>query len=176
MTPFVLETPRLQLRPFEFSDAAALFEMDGNPNVHRYLGNRPLSSQDECLAYIETVHEQYARHGIGRFAVVLKETGAVAGWAGLKFITEPENGHTDFYDIGYRLQEKHWGKGYALEAAIAWRDHAFELLSIPRLYASAHIDNGGSNAILRKLGMRPDGTFDWNGLRCNWYSLKNPNP
>ena len=37
----VLETERLILRPFELSDAEALFEMDKNPEVHNYLWQTP---------------------------------------------------------------------------------------------------------------------------------------
>lgn len=176
MIPFTLETKRLLMRPMAIQDAGALFEMDGNPAVLRYLGNKTSKSIEESRANIENIQRQYERHGIGRFSMVLKETGDVIGWAGLKFITEPENGLVDFYDIGYRLQEAHWGKGYASEAAEAWRNHAFEAMKIQVLYASAHVDNIGSNIILKKIGMQPDGQFFYEDLPCNWYHLKNPRP
>lgn len=168
-----VESERLLFRPIEISDADALFELDSNPNVHQYLGNNPLTSVDQVLGYISSVQKQYVDNGIGRFAVVLKESNEVIGWAGLKFITEPENNHVNFYDLGYRLQEKHWRKGYALEAAKAWRDYAFNEINIPIIYASAHIDNVGSNHILQKIGMQQNGQFYWEDLRCNWYELKN---
>jgi ribosomal-protein-alanine N-acetyltransferase len=169
-----LETKRLLLRPFEFSDASAMFELDNNPNVHKYLGNNPVQSIDECHGYIESIRNQYINNGIGRFAIVLKETGEVIGWAGIKFITEPENNHNNFYDIGYRLQEKHWRKGYALEAAIAWLDYGFKEMKIPTMYASAHVDNLGSNIILKKIGMEQNGQFYYDDLLCDWYEMKNP--
>ena len=93
----VLKTERLLLRPFEFSDAEELFVMDSNPNVHLYLGNNPLTSVDQCYAYIESVRNQYEQNGIGRFIVELKETHEVIGWAGLKFITEEENSVWEHY-------------------------------------------------------------------------------
>lgn len=170
---FTVESERLLFRPIETGDAEALFELDSNPNVHQYLGNEPVTSIDEVLGYINSIQKQYVANGIGRYAAVLKETNEVIGWAGLKFITEPENNHVNFYDLGYRLQEKHWRKGYALEAAKAWRDHAFNEMKIPVIYASAHIENTGSNAILQKIGMELNGQFYWQNLRCNWYELKN---
>lgn len=169
-----LETNRLYMRPFEAADAEGLFELDRNPNVHRYLGNQSVTSLAQCEEIIASVQRQYAAHGIGRFAVLLKETNTFIGWAGLKFVTEPENNHVDYYDIGYRLQEVHWGKGYASEAALAWRDHAFSVMKVPALYASAHVDNIGSNTILRKIGMVQDGQYEHDGLPCNWYRLNNP--
>lgn len=171
----ILETDRLILRELQFSDAEALFEMDNNPKVHLYLGNEPVQSIDEVHEYIKNIQNQYIKNGIGRFAVVLKETNEVIGWAGIKFVTEPENNHTNFYDIGFRLQEKHWQKGYGLEAAKAWLDYGFNKMKITIMFASAHIDNHGSNAILQKIGMIQIERYFYDDLPCYWYELKNPN-
>ncbi len=169
------ESERLLYRSIEITDAEALFELDSNPNVHQYLGNQPLTSIDQVLGYINSLQNQYITNGIGRFAAVLKETNEVIGWAGIKFITEPENNHVNFYDLGYRLQEKHWRKGYALEAAKAWLDYGFNEMNIQKMYASAHVDNVGSNTILQRIGMQQTSQFYYEDLLCNWYEMKNPN-
>jgi [ribosomal protein S5]-alanine N-acetyltransferase len=169
----LLESERLLYRPIEISDAEALFELDNNPNVHLYLGNEPVTSIDEVFGYIKSIQQQYIDNGIGRFALVVKETQEVIGWAGIKFITEPENNHVNFYDLGYRLQEKHWRKGYALEAAKTWLDYGFNEMNIPTMYASAHVENLGSNTILQRIGMQQKGQFYWEDLLCNWYELEN---
>jgi [ribosomal protein S5]-alanine N-acetyltransferase len=171
----IIETERLLLRQLLPSDAEAMFELDGNPNVHRYLGNEPVTSIEQVRGYIKAIRNQYITNGIGRFAVVLKETNEVIGWSGLKFITEYENNYINFYDIGYRIQEKHWKKGYALESAIAWLDYGFKVMKIPIMYGSAHVDNIGSNKILQKIGMNQNGQFYWRDLPCNWYELENNN-
>lgn len=169
----IIETERLILRELRLSDAEAMFALDSNPNVHQYLGNNPVTNIDQVHGYINNIRNQYIQNGTGRFAIELKSTGEVIGWAGIKFITEPENNHVNFYDIGYRLQEQYWRKGYGLEAATAWLEYGFESMKIPVMYASAHIDNAGSNAILRKIGMQLVSQFDFDGLPCNWYELKN---
>lgn len=171
----ILETERLLLRPLALSDAQAMFAMDSNPNVHKYLGNHTVNSIDEVYSYIKNIQKQYLDNGIGRFAVVIKLTNEVIGWAGIKFIREPENNHVNFYDIGYRLQEKHWRKGYALESATAWLEYGFNEMKIPIIYASAHIENLGSNTILQKIGKKQNGQFYYEDLLCNWYKLENPN-
>ena len=51
---------------------------------------------------IENIRQQYRTNGIGRMAVILKETGEFTGWAGLK-LERNVNGHEQFYDIGYRF-------------------------------------------------------------------------
>lgn len=170
----IIETPRLLLRQMLPRDAAALFEMDSNPNVHLYLGNEPVTSIDQVYGYINAIRGQYEKNGIGRFSVVLKESAEVIGWAGIKYITEPENNRVDFYDLGYRLQQKHWRKGYALEAAKAWLDYGFKDMKIPTMIATAHVENAGSNTILQKIGMQKKEQYLHHDLPCNWYEMDNP--
>lgn len=81
----LLETERLILREILSTDEMALFRLDSNPNVHRYLGNNPISSIEESSESIKHIRRQYTQNGIGRFAVVLKETNEMIGWSGIKF-------------------------------------------------------------------------------------------
>jgi RimJ/RimL family protein N-acetyltransferase len=171
----ILETERLILREMLPSDAEALFVMDSNPNVHQYLWNKPLTSIDEVYQYIEKVRNQYLENNIGRFVVVLKETKDLIGWAGLKYNTEKVNNKVSFYDIGYRLNEKFWGKGYASEASFAWLDYGFNVMKIKIMEAAAHTDNIASNRILQKIGLKMTEQYLEEGVSWNWYELKNPN-
>lgn len=163
------------MRQFQATDNEAMFIMDSNPNVHQYLGNTPLTKIDECDAYIKSIQKQYADNGIGRYVVIIKETQEIIGWAGIKFITEPENNHVNFYDLGYRFAEAHWEKGYGYEAAKAWLEYGFNEMKLPKIYATAHIDNAGSNRILQKIGFQKNGQYMHYDLLCNWYELQNPN-
>ena len=42
---FNIETDRLLLRELRDSDLEGMFELDSNPNVHRYLGNKPIKTK-----------------------------------------------------------------------------------------------------------------------------------
>ena len=170
-----IETERLLLREFELSDTEGMFELESNPNVHRYVGNKPISHVDESRAYIEFVHQQYVSYGTGRWAVILKETNEFIGWSGIKFITTEINNHQDFYEIGYRFIEKHWGKGYATEAGKVFVDYAFNELKADALYAYADAGNENSRKILEKLGLKYINSFEYEGESEVWYELKNPN-
>ena len=46
----ILETERLIFRPLEISDAEALFELNKNPNVHKYLWQKPEKEIEEIIA------------------------------------------------------------------------------------------------------------------------------
>lgn len=171
-----LLTPRLLLRPLTLADAAGMFELDTDPAVHRYLGGiggpRPgsLADSEATIRFIET---QYAVHGIGRWAVVLRATGEFMGWAGLKLVTEPVNGQRDFYDIGYRFMPRYWGQGYGYEAARAWLQAGFATLALPRICAYADENNAGSRRILAKIGLQEGNSFVKNGTTCVWYAADN---
>ncbi len=171
----ILETERLILRQMLPSDAEAMFKLDSNPNVVKYLGNKPFTSIEQSINLIHYVRKQYVENGIGRFSVVLKENNEMIGWAGIKFVTDIENNQTNFYDLGYRLHEEHWGKGYASEATKAWLDYFFQTMKLPVLVASVNIDNLGSNKIVKKFGFQLIETFYYEDIHCNWYELKNPN-
>jgi len=173
MLNILIETNRLLLRQIVSSDFEAMFELDSNPNVNKYLGNNPVKSIEESKIIIENIHKQYQENGIGRFAVILKKTNEFIGWSGIKFITEIDNNHINFYEIGYRLKEKHWGKGYGFESAKAWLDYGFQKMNVPIMYASAHKENAASINILHKIGMKTISEYNWNGIPCYWFELNN---
>ena len=170
-----LETPRLLLRPFVLSDVQDLFKMDANPNVHRYLWQKPTQHLDDSKLLVDYIHKQYAENKIGRFATILKETNEFIGWTGIKFVNDhTENGNTNFYDYGYRLDEPFWGKGYASEATTAWFDYGFSEMNIQTLHAYTHFDNAASNRILSKFGMQwVEHYMAEDGAQWNWWKRDN---
>ena len=169
-------TDRLEMRPFTLEDAELLFSLDSDPEVMRYLGNKPINDINVVHEYLGNILRQYQENNIARWAVLEKSSGQFIGWAGIKYITEEENGMTNFYDVGYRLLPAFWGKGYATECTKAWIDYAKHKLKIQKIYASAHVDNHGSQKVLIKSGFLQTGQYDFsfNGatLPCYWYELR----
>jgi RimJ/RimL family protein N-acetyltransferase len=166
-----LETERLILREILPSDLDGLFELDSDPEVHRYLGNQPVKDKTQIVEIIQFIRQQYLDYGIGRWAVVDKQSKEFMGWAGLKWITTPINNHVHYYDLGYRLIKKHWGKGIATESAQAALIYAFEQLNAQAVYAMADCENIGSNHVLQKVGLHFVETFDFEGIVHNWYKI-----
>jgi ribosomal-protein-alanine N-acetyltransferase len=170
-----IETERLILREFLPTDDEGMFVLDSNPEVHRFLGNKPVKDIEESRGYIENVRKQYAENGIGRWAVILKETNEFIGWSGIKLIKDKINNHQNFYEIGYRFIQKHWGKGYATEAGLAFVKYAFNEMKADTLYAYADAGNVNSRRILEKLGMQYVNSFEYEGEEEVWYAMQNPN-
>lgn len=168
-----IETERLLLRELLPTDDAGMFELDSNPEVHIYLGNKPVKSIEESREAIANIRQQYLENGVGRWAVILKETGEFIGWSGLK-LEKNVNGHEIFYDLGYRFIQKHWGKGYAFETAKAFVDFGFNEMKLPVINAYADFDNLNSRKVLEKVGMKFVNSFELDGTEEVWYELKNP--
>lgn len=171
----ILETKRLILREMRHEDATELYEMDSNPNVHKYLWNKPNTSINEIHDYISLVRQQYLDYKIGRFVAILKETNEIIGWIGLKYNTIEVNNKINFYDIGYRLNEKFWGQGYAFEAANAWVNFGFDTMKIPIIHAATNNKNNASIKILLKIGMTETEKYLEDLILWNWYEISNPN-
>ncbi|VXC34816.1 GNAT family N-acetyltransferase [Flavobacterium sp. 9AF] len=169
----ILETKRLILRPLEISDAKDMFAMDSNPLVHKYLWNKPSKDIEETIKVIEYVQRQYKENNIGRFATILKDTGEFIGWTGIKFVNDHvENGNTNFFDYGYRLNEPFWNNGYATEATQFWLDYGINQMKITEINAYTHSENGASNRVLSKCGMQfMEDYNDPEGVLWKWWQL-----
>lgn len=87
------ETERLILREILPTDIEGLFELDSDPEVHKYLGNKPVKDKKQIAEIINFIRQQYIDNGIGRWAIIDKETNHFMGWTGLKFVTEEINKH-----------------------------------------------------------------------------------
>lgn len=165
------ETERIILREIVEADAPAFFEMDSDPEIHTYLGSTPLKSIDQAIDAIKFVRQQYIDHGIGRWAIIDKQSGLFVGWGGLKFRQELVNGYTDYYDVGYRLLKRFWGKGYATESAKASIAYAFAELKLDAVYSMANVDNAASRNALLKSGLKITGELTYDGIPCNWFEI-----
>ncbi len=168
----LIETERLILRELEYSDEQDLFEMDSDPEVHRFIENKPVKSIAEITKVIEMLKIQYKENGIARWAVVDKLTNECVGWAGLKFFNQPLNNHNNFYELGYRFKKKHWGKGFATESSNVILDYGFKNLNTDIVYAITDPNNVNSKKVLTKLGFDFKETFDYEGDPTDWFELK----
>lgn len=167
----IIETERLLIRELLPSDVDGIYALDSDPEVHKYLGNRPIKDKTQALELIQFIRQQYQENGIGRWAMVERETNQFIGWTGFKLMTELTNNHMNYYDLGYRLQRKYWGQGFAEESAIASLKYGFEILKLKEIVAMAHVDNIASNKILKKIGFQYLDTFEYDGALHNWYKM-----
>jgi [ribosomal protein S5]-alanine N-acetyltransferase len=167
-----LQTSRLLLREMVMADAQDLFEMDSDPEVHRYLGNTPVTDIAQIHAVINMLQAQYLKYGIARWAVLDKRSGECIGWSGLKYLEGPINGLKCVYDLGYRFKQKHWGKGYATEAGEAVLGYGFREMGLAQIYSMTEASNAGSQHVLHKLGFQFQNDFVHEGFDLKWFACQ----
>jgi [ribosomal protein S5]-alanine N-acetyltransferase len=174
---FHIETERLLLRDLRLTDLEGMFALDSDPEVHKFLGNKPVKTIDESRIILESVLKQYKERGIGRFAVIEKSSGDFVGWSGLRLNTEYNmNGFTKYYDVGYRLIKRFWGKGFATESGKASVDYAFNNMKLPEIYATTELGNQASHNALLKIGLHyvEDFYFEQEQVNLRWYKIEKP--
>ncbi|MCT3649472.1 GNAT family N-acetyltransferase [Elizabethkingia anophelis] len=153
----ILETERLLLRELNSDDAGDFFNLNENPNVIKYTGDKAFQNIDEAREFLEN-YQDYRLNGYGRWAVMSKENNEFVGWCGLKY-----NSSTDETDVGFRFFEHYWNKGFATESAGACIDYGFKNLNLNTVVGRAMQDNAASVKILEKLGMKYVRDFEFDG-------------
>jgi len=152
----VPDSARLTFRLMGPEDAQALWQIDQDPAVMKYLnGGTPTSIELINSTAIPRM-ERYRNDtkGWGIWQVLDKETNEYVGWVLVRpmaFFTDSPN----FKDLelGWRFFQKSWGKGYATEAAIAIKDAVVTNSDITHVSALAVADNLGSIGVMKKMGM-----------------------
>ena len=147
---------RLKFRLMDSQDAQALWQLDQDPQVMKYLnGGKPTSMEQVNSVFIPRM-EKYRddKLGWGIWQVSDKVTDEYLGWVLIRpmaFFTESPN----FKDLelGWRFFQSTWGKGYATEAAIAIKDAVAVHADVTHVSALAVADNLASVGVMKKMGM-----------------------
>src|SRR5438132_14428621 len=85
----IIETERLIVRECVEDDAEAFFKLNSDPEVMRFVPDKPLLNVEQARqTLIDHPIADYRRHGFGRGACILKSTGEQIGLAGLKYVDD----------------------------------------------------------------------------------------
>ncbi|TMR28688.1 GNAT family N-acetyltransferase [Nonomuraea zeae] len=150
-----LETERLTLRGWREEDLEPLTAIYADPAVMRFIGDGSVRTSEETAAGFARMRREWEERGFGMFAVEVRETGELAGWAGLTvpgFLPEV----LPAVEIGWRLGRPFWGRGIATEAARAALRFGFTEAGLDRIVSICHVDHHASARVMTKLGMRQD--------------------
>ena len=163
----ILETDRLLLREFVEEDAEAFFKLNSNPEVSRFVPDKPLLSVEQAhQILIDHPITDYRKYGFGRGACILKSTGEQIGLAGLKYLEELGE-----VDVAYRLLPTHWGQGLATEVALASVHFGFADLGLKRIIGLVMPENVASARVLEKTGLRYVAPVSFRGQQFSKYVI-----
>jgi RimJ/RimL family protein N-acetyltransferase len=120
-----IETPRLLLRPHRAADFEAMAAMWSDPEVTRFIGGRP-STSEETWSRLLRYAGLWPTLGFGYWVIEDRATGHYVGelgFADFRRVIDPPLG--DSPEAGWALAPHAHGRGYAAEAlaaALAWAD------------------------------------------------------
>jgi [ribosomal protein S5]-alanine N-acetyltransferase len=161
MTDTVFTTPRLNVRRWRRADIDDLFGVYADAQAMRWVGDgRPITPA-QCEQWLQVTRANYARRGYGMFALELRDTGLLAGFAG---IVHP--GDQLEAEVKYALHRAHWGRGLATEALQGLLAYGRDAHALRRIIATTAPQNHASHRVLVKAGLRrgvlrDDGDGSW---------------
>jgi [ribosomal protein S5]-alanine N-acetyltransferase len=175
-----VQSSRLSLRDVTLDDAPALFELDRDPEVMRFLGGVPAGgSVDDVRALLAGRIAGYASSpGLGLGSCFLSPGGEFIGWFFLRrrkyrpydaagALLEP----TEDAELGYRLARRFWGQGYATEMSRALVRHGLEQLALRRIVAFVDAEHVASVRVLQKAGLSRSGRARYDAEDVELYSV-----
>jgi len=168
---FILESPRLWLRELTLDDLDFVAEMLADPDVMRFYPKR--LDRTESRVWIERQRQRYRDDGHSLWLVVERATGRPLGQVGL--IRQVVRGVPES-EIGYLIHRPYWRRGFATEAALGVRQHAFETLGRRRVISLIRPENTPSQGVARKLGMQAEGEVLCQGLTHVVFAVVAPCP
>lgn len=138
-----LETERLILRQWKFSDSKDLFEYAKDPNVGPNAGWSPHEDEEESKNIIKMFIDN------DEYAIVHKADNKVIGSIGL-FNTQnlPESSQ----EIGYVLSPKYWGNGLIPEAVEKLKQYGFNEMKLEEIWCGHYDFNSQSKRVNEKCG------------------------
>jgi RimJ/RimL family protein N-acetyltransferase len=117
-----------------------------NPKVMKFVTGNALTREESDQMLLDFIGLYKEQSAFGRYFVELKTNGHLIGLAKL----DDFEGQAE---IGYRILEEFWGKGYATSLVKALLDYTATQLKLRANVAFVDIQNGASIRVLEKAGM-----------------------
>ncbi len=147
---YFLTSERLGFRSWSEDDLALALDLWGDPAVTRLIDARGQLSRGQVRERLEREMDTERAHGVEYWPIFLHSWDDHVGCCGLR----PKDESRGVFEIGFQIARRHWGRGYASEAAAAVMGHAFGSLQVAGLFAGHHPENEVSARVLAKLGFR----------------------
>ncbi len=179
----IFETERLIIRNWRDADRPVFAAIVGNRQAR--IHQPGVVTRAESDAFIDRQIETILTTGCGFAVVERKADGAVIGDGGIRPVPDnlPFSGAGSF-EIGWQLDPRHFGMGFATEAARGWLDHGFLELRLDEVVAYTSAINTPSERVMLRIGMTRDPARDFDHPKLPQghplrphivYSILNPN-
>ncbi len=151
----VIRTERLLLREWRESDKLPYAALNGDSEVMKHFPSTLTGLQSDEM--VDRMASAWEQRGFGLWAAERTDTHQFVGFVGLAM----PSWQTDFtpcVEVGWRLAKRHWGLGFAPEAATAALAFGFENVELPNdeIVSFTTTANLNSQRVMQKIGMRLD--------------------
>lgn len=165
VSPWPRRTERLLLRPYRQTDGDRLLEIRNRPQVWNWMLTTRVDRVAFQAAWLRSADDPHDQ------SVVVELDGTVIGTGSLEIhdgMGQDQAGPTQRSEglIGYIVDPRYAGRGFATEIAGELLSVAFEQLGLRRVTAGCYADNSASWRVMEKLGMRRE----QHGIRDSWHA------
>ena len=143
-------TQRLSLRQWRESDRVPYAALSADPAVMRYFPST--QSREASDRSIDTWRTELEERGWSNWAVEELVSGHFVGFIGLS-IPKRALPFMPCVEVGYRLAQAYWGKGFATEGAKAALAVGFTRLALEEVVSFTSLLNLPSRAVMERIGM-----------------------
>jgi len=147
-----LESERVLLREWRESDVEPWVALNLDAENLQYFPR--VYSAEESLASYMRIRDLLNENSFGLWAAQEKSSGEFMGFVGLMHHNIPGISFMPCYEIGWRLDKKYWGKGYATEAAKVVLAFGLEELQLEKIYSFTAKGNIPSINVMKKIGLQ----------------------
>lgn len=162
----IIETERLILRKFEYSDDEAMLKYWVADEKIQSLYSEPVySTKAEVKGLLDKYIGSYEREDYYRWAVIEKASGECIGQIAY-FLVDSKN---HFAEIEYCIGSAFQCKGYATEATKAVIDYGFNEINLHKVQICTKTINAPSKRVIEKCGFTYEGTLrDYFYMNCEY--------
>lgn len=155
------ETERLYTRVITMDDAKLWEEWIMDPIATEHFPDSIKLSPEKSVDWIQRILDRYSKKAFGFHAIHRKDSHELVGQCGL--LAQEVHGQPEI-EVGYSFLRKHWGNGFAPEAAKMFMDLAFNEYEFDSIISLISPGNLNSQRVAQKNGLVKTIPFDFHGI------------
>lgn len=151
-----IETERLTLRRFEYSDDNAMLRYwIADEKIQSMYSEPVYTTKEEVDSLLDKYIGSYEKNDYYRWAVILKSTGECIGQIAY-FLVDSKN---HFAEIEYCIGSDFQCRGFATEATKAVISYGFDKMNLHKVQICTKTINKASKRVIEKCGFTYEGTL-----------------
>lgn len=142
-----IDTDELKIHQITMIDANDFAQIYLNPNCFKYTPGTARKTYEAGINIIKHIERNFIKRKFVFSGLYLNDNKLIGILEIFNIDKKKEEA-----EIGYRINEKYWNKGYTKRGILILINYLFEIVNVRKINACAMIENIASNKILESLG------------------------